>query len=243
MQIEEPVAGRYASAFHFHAALTGMLGPTLIGNQVVEVREPDEKRLLTAVGMVKRFHHKQFPVDSVMRLIEQRTGHGHSGVCQHRIPPRLLVLHPASTRAPLAGPATGVLRRIRAGFVANPFHEETNTAPPPELAGVARLQSLDFGYDPARNVQSRIDRGQDPEQGSLQVAEVFGYDDLNRLAAWTVTSPRGTVHYTYHFDAHGNLELRVPDAWRGRLAVRVWWAAPPRPHAVHCRGRRADLRL
>jgi hypothetical protein len=49
LEIEEPVACRYASAFHFHVASTGMLGPTLIGDQVVEVREPGEKRLLTAV--------------------------------------------------------------------------------------------------------------------------------------------------------------------------------------------------
>jgi len=69
LQIEEPVACRYASAFHFHAALTGMLSPTLIRNQVVEVRESREKGLLTAVKMVKRFHHEQLPLDSVVGLV------------------------------------------------------------------------------------------------------------------------------------------------------------------------------
>jgi hypothetical protein len=64
-----PLACRYASAFHFHAASTGMLGPTLIGDQVIEVRESGEKRLLTAVWMVKRFHHEQRPLDGVVGLV------------------------------------------------------------------------------------------------------------------------------------------------------------------------------
>ena len=72
MDIEEPVACRYASAFHFHAASTGMLGPTLIGDQVVEVREPGEKRLLTAVWMVKRFRKCIIGVDHVFNRQELR---------------------------------------------------------------------------------------------------------------------------------------------------------------------------
>ena len=40
LQIEELVCGGYASTFHFHAALTGLLSPTLIGHQVVEVCQP-----------------------------------------------------------------------------------------------------------------------------------------------------------------------------------------------------------
>ena len=35
MEIEEPVAGRYASAFHFYATLARVLGPTLIRNDVI----------------------------------------------------------------------------------------------------------------------------------------------------------------------------------------------------------------
>jgi hypothetical protein len=35
LQIEHPIACRYTLAFHFHPALTSMLGPTLIRNQVV----------------------------------------------------------------------------------------------------------------------------------------------------------------------------------------------------------------
>jgi hypothetical protein len=57
-------------AFDFHAALPGMLSPTLIGDQVVQVCEPRQKRLLIAAWMVKRFHHEQLPVDGMMGLIE-----------------------------------------------------------------------------------------------------------------------------------------------------------------------------
>jgi hypothetical protein len=70
LQIEEPVCGGSSPAFHFHAALTGMLGTTLIGDQVIQMGQPCEKRLLTAAWMVKRFHHEQFPFDSIMGLIQ-----------------------------------------------------------------------------------------------------------------------------------------------------------------------------
>jgi hypothetical protein len=46
-----------------------MLSPTLIRNKVIQVREPGEKRLLTAVGMVKRFQHEQLPLDGVVGLV------------------------------------------------------------------------------------------------------------------------------------------------------------------------------
>ena len=52
LEVEEPVACGHCSSFHFHAALAGMLGPTLIGNQVVEVCQPRDKRLLAATWVV-----------------------------------------------------------------------------------------------------------------------------------------------------------------------------------------------
>src|SRR5262245_14331961 len=42
----------YTPAFDFHATLASMLSPTLIGNQVIEVRQPCQKRLLAATGMM-----------------------------------------------------------------------------------------------------------------------------------------------------------------------------------------------
>ena len=53
MEVEEPVARRDSSAFHFHATLPRMLGASLIRDQVVEVRQPRQKRLLAAVWVVK----------------------------------------------------------------------------------------------------------------------------------------------------------------------------------------------
>ena len=89
LQIEEPVCCGYSSAFHFHATLTRMLGATLIRDEVVQVGEPREKRLLTATGMMEPFHREQFPLDGVMRLIQQGTRHRHLRVFEERIPARL----------------------------------------------------------------------------------------------------------------------------------------------------------
>jgi len=69
-----------------------MFGPTLIRYQVVQVREPRQKRLLTATWMVKPFHGEQLPLDSVIGLIQQGAGHRHLRVCKDRIPARLLLL-------------------------------------------------------------------------------------------------------------------------------------------------------
>ena len=73
-----------------------MLGTTLIGDQVVQVREPRQKRLLTAGWMVKRFHHEQFPVDGMMSLIQQGAGGRHLRVFEDGIPTRYFVLKPLS---------------------------------------------------------------------------------------------------------------------------------------------------
>jgi hypothetical protein len=43
-----------------------MLGATLIRDQVIQAREPRQKRLLTATWMMKPFHGEQFPLDGVM---------------------------------------------------------------------------------------------------------------------------------------------------------------------------------
>src|SRR5882724_4456811 len=95
LDIEEPVACRDSPAFHLHPTLPGMLGPPLIWDQVVQVRQAREKRLLAATWVMKAFHGEQFPLDGVMRLIQERAGHWHPGVCEDRIPARLLVLEPA----------------------------------------------------------------------------------------------------------------------------------------------------
>src|SRR5262245_58972490 len=52
LQIEHPTCGGYAPAFHFHSTLARVPSPTLIRDQVVQVRQPCEKRLLAATGVV-----------------------------------------------------------------------------------------------------------------------------------------------------------------------------------------------
>src|SRR5262245_58346145 len=56
LQIETPVGCRYSPAFDFHPTLAGMLSPTLIWNKVLQVREPREKRLWAATGMMEPLH-------------------------------------------------------------------------------------------------------------------------------------------------------------------------------------------
>jgi hypothetical protein len=69
--------------------LTGMLRPTLVGDQVVEVGQACEKRLLTAIGMMEAFHREEFPLNGVMGLIQEGARHWHLRVFEHRIPARL----------------------------------------------------------------------------------------------------------------------------------------------------------
>jgi hypothetical protein len=95
LEIEEPVSGGYSAAFHFHPTLTRMLGATLIRHQVVQVRQPDKKRLWAPLGMMEAFHREQLPLDGIMGLIKQGAGDGHLRVCEHHVPTRFLVLKPA----------------------------------------------------------------------------------------------------------------------------------------------------
>jgi hypothetical protein len=46
-----------------------MLGATLIRDEVVQVCEPGQKRLLAATWVMEPLHREQFPLDGVMRLI------------------------------------------------------------------------------------------------------------------------------------------------------------------------------
>jgi branched-chain amino acid transport system substrate-binding protein len=58
LDIEEPVACRYASAFHFHTTLSGMLGAMLIRDEIIQMCEPREKRLLAPSWMMEPLHRK-----------------------------------------------------------------------------------------------------------------------------------------------------------------------------------------
>jgi len=59
LEIEQPVlCGDFAS-FDFYTTLAGVLGATLVRDQVVQVGQPSQKRLLAPLGMMERFHHKK----------------------------------------------------------------------------------------------------------------------------------------------------------------------------------------
>ena len=95
-----------------------MLGPALIRHQVVAVCQPCETRLLAAAWMVKPLHREEFPRDGVVGLVSEGAGHGHLGVCEHRISARLLVLDPAPDALPVGHPCS--LRHVD-GEVAEPL--------------------------------------------------------------------------------------------------------------------------
>ena len=59
------------------------------------MREPHQKRLLTATGVMKPLHGEELAVDGIVRLIQHRAHRWHLGVGEHRIPPRFLGLKPA----------------------------------------------------------------------------------------------------------------------------------------------------
>src|SRR5438132_9460080 len=107
LQVEHPVWCRYSRACHFHAALAGMLSSTLIGDEVIEVRQSCQKRLLAPFGMMEALHGEQFPLHSVMGLIQQCTGSRHLRVFEDRIPASFLVLKPAPDARPVGPPSRG----------------------------------------------------------------------------------------------------------------------------------------
>src|SRR5262249_57784773 len=69
LQVEEPVSGWDCASFDFHPTLPGMLGATLIRDQVVQMGQPAQKRLLAPFGVMAALHREQLPLDSVMGLI------------------------------------------------------------------------------------------------------------------------------------------------------------------------------
>jgi REP element-mobilizing transposase RayT len=107
LQVEHPICGRDASAFHCHPTVAGVLGSTLIRRHIVQVGEPREERLLAAMWVMKAFHGEQFPLQGVVRLIQQRAGDGHPGIYEYRIPACLLVLKPASHTRAIGHPSRG----------------------------------------------------------------------------------------------------------------------------------------
>ena len=53
---------------------------------------------------MKPFHGEQFPLDGIMRLIQERARHGHLAVFKDGIPAGFLVLKPAPDALPIGCP-------------------------------------------------------------------------------------------------------------------------------------------
>src|SRR5437867_2324772 len=68
---------------------------------------PESEGSLLANGSHKPLHREQFPLDGVMRLIEQGTGRRHLGICEDGIPAYLFVLEPAPDALPVGHPCYG----------------------------------------------------------------------------------------------------------------------------------------
>jgi len=67
------------------------------------------------------------------------------------------------------------------------------------------LQNLQFDYYGNRNLKTRID-------ARLGSTESFGYDQLNRLRAWSISAPSGFAAFEYTYDGSGNYQRRTTTA-------------------------------
>jgi hypothetical protein len=104
LQIEEPVCGGSSSTCHLSTTLTGMLGAPLSWSQVVQLGQPSQTGLLGAFGMRPGFPHAQFPLAGMLGLLQQRAGHRHRGVVEHRVPARFRLPDPAPHACPVGHP-------------------------------------------------------------------------------------------------------------------------------------------
>jgi len=129
--MKRPISCRYAPTFRFYATLTGMLGSTLIRDEVVQVGKPRQPRLLAAIWMMESLHCEEVALDGVVGLIPQGTGPWHLGVGEDGLPACLLVLHPPPHALTVGRPCRG---RDVVGKVASPLTQRQ----PPQACALAR---------------------------------------------------------------------------------------------------------
>ena len=82
------------------------------------MRQPCQKRLLAATGMVKAFHREQFALHGVMRLIQKRAGCWHLRVFEDGMPARFLLLKPTPYTLTVGRPRRGGFPGENAKFLA-----------------------------------------------------------------------------------------------------------------------------
>ena len=69
--------------------------------------ESCQQGLLTSPGMMDSLHGKQFPLDGIMRLLQECAGYRHLGGGEARIPAGFFVLKPAPPPLALRPPSRG----------------------------------------------------------------------------------------------------------------------------------------
>ena len=143
-----------------------MLGPTLIGHQVIQERETIQKSLLVPFGVVEALHHEQLPLDGVVGLIQERAGHGHTRICKHRIPPCFLVPAPVPDACAIRrSPCGGHMVRKAPQSLAEGKHPQ---APPP-----LRLVQEDMELGAQGLTDRRRNRRQFPGELDKRMAEAM----------------------------------------------------------------------
>jgi hypothetical protein len=95
-----------------------MLGAPLIGHQIIQMGQTTQECLLAPIWMMKTFHHKEFPINGVMGLVQQSAGHWHLRVGEHRRPARFFVLKPVLYALAMSCPSRG---GDKIGKVASPL--------------------------------------------------------------------------------------------------------------------------
>src|SRR5215510_4447815 len=109
-----------------------MESATLIRHQIVQVSQAHEKSLLPPIRVMETFHHKQFPIESIVGLVQDRAHRWHLRIGKHRIPARFLGLKPmAHARTVLFTHRRGEVLGEMAEALAERHHAEACTLPTP----------------------------------------------------------------------------------------------------------------
>ena len=107
-----------------------MESATLKWYQIVQVSQPHEKSPLTPTGVMETFHHKQFPIEGIVGLVQYCAHRRHLRVGKHRIPARFLGLKPvAHALTVLFAHCRGEVLGETAEALAERHHAEACTLP------------------------------------------------------------------------------------------------------------------
>ena len=101
LKVNKPILCRHFPTLDFDGTLSPIYRSTLIRDQVRQDRKTIEVDPLTAVSVVKPFHHKQLPVHRIVKLIYWRGRLWNVGIRKQNMPSWLLALYPFSHPHPV----------------------------------------------------------------------------------------------------------------------------------------------